>query len=187
MDSNTLPTQPNTSTQTINHNAISNNVANIINACVKHPLQAYTEFIIKQQALKKVNNITMLVDTEPTTSPQLLHSLVHKEVLKELNKLQSTLINRPKNIKRGANANTNSIHTSNLDKGASLKKKSNQQRTQTPTRRNCSHTNQTTKTVAQQHNSSSKKSKNSAKTTKQSTVNNRDNVGKRDNSKKTLK
>jgi hypothetical protein len=32
-----------------------------------------------------------------------------------------------------------------------------------------------------------KESKNSAKTTKQSTVDNRDNVGKRDNSKKTLK
>jgi hypothetical protein len=105
------------------------------------PLQAYSiqidvikkettrqEFIAKQQALNKADTITMLVDTEPTTSPQLLRSLVHKEVLKELNKLQSTL-NRPKNIKRGAtsNTNTNSNNNSSLIKGASLKKKLIQQ------------------------------------------------------------
>ena len=165
-----------------------------VNNLIFLPLQAYSlqvdvikkeairrEFIAKQQALTKADAITMLVDSEPTTSPQLLRSLVHKEVLKELNKLQSTLINRPKNTRRGANANTNtnSNQNSSSTKGASLKKKSIQQRSQTPTRRNRS----------QQRNSSSKQSgaktsTTSAKTTKQPTVDSRDNVGKRDNSKK---
>jgi hypothetical protein len=45
MDTSSSSTQPNIQSQIINHNAISNNVASIIKACVKHPLQAYTDFV----------------------------------------------------------------------------------------------------------------------------------------------
>jgi hypothetical protein len=131
------------STFNAHHESFTNyfqHIEELLNNLLFLPLQSYLlqctviqkesirrTFIAQQRAQDKATTTAMLTDDEPTVSPQLLRSLVHKEVLKEINKLKITNSNnstnptKGKNNSRGAaNANNNN---KNQKKGASLKKK----------------------------------------------------------------
>jgi hypothetical protein len=132
------------STFNAHHESFTNyfkHIEELLNNLLFMPLQSYftqrtviqkesirRNFIAQQRAQDKATTTAMLTDDEPTVSPQLLRSLIHKEVLKEVNKLKitnsnnSTNPNKGKNNSRGAN-NNNKNQSFNSKQGASLKKK----------------------------------------------------------------